>query len=118
MGPLALVFDIGAHDGTDTAYFLARGCTVVAVDADNRMVEALTNRFDRAVKAGKLTIINRAVAGRSGDVLNFYISEQSWWSSAKQAVSDRRGSYATTVEVRTVTLADHRGARPPLLLQD
>jgi len=39
-----LIYDIGLHDGDDTAYYLHKGYRVIAVDADPTMVEGMTVR--------------------------------------------------------------------------
>jgi len=46
-----LVFDIGMHNGDDTAYYLARGYRVVAVEANPSMCATAqaNSRFETSV---------------------------------------------------------------------
>ena len=61
-----LVFDVGAHYGNDTAYYLSRGFRVVAVEAHPKCFCELYQRFSESIAAGKLHILNFAVAERHG----------------------------------------------------
>jgi FkbM family methyltransferase len=100
-----LVFDVGPHEGQDTAYFLRRGSRVVAIDADVRMVEHLRRTFADETHEGRLVVVNAAVADRDDDVLPFHLSKNSWWNSASRDISDRADMADRTVEVQSVTLA-------------
>jgi FkbM family methyltransferase len=76
-----LVYDIGSHDGDDTAYYLYKGYRVVAVDADPTMVEACKRRFADEIRAGKLVILNVGIAAIRGN-LRFWLHKQNRpWSS-------------------------------------
>ncbi len=48
---LDLIYDIGIHNGDDTAYYLSRGYRVVAVDANPLMMDAARQKFAEAVSA-------------------------------------------------------------------
>src|SRR4051794_39311561 len=100
-----LVFDVGPHEGQDTAYFLRRGSRVVAVDADVRMVEHLRRTFAHETDDGRLVVVNAAVADRDDDVLPFHLSKNSWWNSASRDIADRADMVDRTVEVQSITLA-------------
>jgi len=67
------VFDIGLHDGNDTAYYLDRGHRVVAVDANPDVVTAAQTRFAKEVRDGRLTLVNIGVGDREG-TLPFYVN--------------------------------------------
>src|SRR5689334_14492700 len=66
-----LIMDVGAYDGTDTAYYLSLGYRVVAIEADPIRVEALRARFRAEIESGRLSVINTGVADSVG-VLPFY----------------------------------------------
>jgi FkbM family methyltransferase len=100
-----LVFDIGLHLGEDTAYYLARGYRVLAVDADARMVERAAVRFGDAVADRRLTLLNAAVSDRGGSTIEFHLSRNTIWSSADARIAGRQGMGGETVEVETRTLA-------------
>jgi FkbM family methyltransferase len=101
----SLIFDVGSHEGMDTAYYLHVGAKVVAIDADPRMTERLETRFATAVRDGRLELVNRAVAEQRGQHLQFYLSENSWWNSLYSEVADRQGSHSETITVETTTLS-------------
>jgi 16S rRNA A1518/A1519 N6-dimethyltransferase RsmA/KsgA/DIM1 with predicted DNA glycosylase/AP lyase activity len=48
-----LVFDIGAHRGEDTEYYLRRGFRVVSVECEPDNVAALRTRFSREITDGR-----------------------------------------------------------------
>jgi len=56
-----LVFDLGFHRGEDTAYYLAMGYAVVAVDASAALVAEGRERFAEALASGQLTLLQAAV---------------------------------------------------------
>src|SRR5205807_8636106 len=39
------VFDVGMHDGADTAFYLHQGCAVLAIEADPALAAAGRRRF-------------------------------------------------------------------------
>lgn len=57
-----LVFDVGMFDGADTAYYLALGCRVVAVEANPALVAKAEVRFGEAVERGQLTLVHAAIS--------------------------------------------------------
>jgi predicted RNA methylase len=40
-----LVYDVGLHNGDDTAFYLHQGFRVIAIDADPRAAAAAKQRF-------------------------------------------------------------------------
>lgn len=63
-----LVFDVGLHNGSDTAYYLHRGYDVVAVEANPRFCALAERRFAPEIAAGRLEIRSghRGPCGRDG----------------------------------------------------
>ena len=61
-----LIIDVGMHDGTDTAFYLAKGFKVVAVEANPVLVDAARVRFAADIANGRLTIVGAAIAERRG----------------------------------------------------
>jgi FkbM family methyltransferase len=100
----SLIFDIGSHEGLDTAYYLSLGATVVALDADPGMADGLEKKFAPAAQAGRLKVVNRAVAEQAGLQLQFYLSQTSEWNSLHPEVADRKGRHSDTITVETTTL--------------
>lgn len=76
-----LIFDIGFHKGEDTRYYLYRGYDVVAVDAAPDMIAQGKRMFSKEMDEGRLTLLNYIVAREKDTFPEFYISENSEWSS-------------------------------------
>lgn len=69
-----LIYDVGLHNGTDTAYYLHKGYRVVAIDANPVLVAAAQERFRTEIKNGRLTILNIGIAEQQG-TLSFWVNE-------------------------------------------
>jgi FkbM family methyltransferase len=101
-----LVFDIGMHNGDDTAHYLAGGYDVVAVDANPALCEAAAERFAAAIEDGRLTIRNVGIDNRSAAELTFWVSDQSEWSSFSREWATKKGASAAPIRVPVVRFAD------------
>jgi FkbM family methyltransferase len=93
-----LVFDVGAHFGNDTAYYLSRGFRVVAVDAHPSCCCALYRRFPEAVTARKLHILNFAIAEHPGlcTLLESDVDSQ-WNTIVPEVAAGKSGSFSEIV---------------------
>ena len=100
-----LVFDVGLHNGDDTAYYLAHGYDVVAVEANPDFCAAAKKRFAAEIQDGRLTIRNVGIAKQSGE-LTFWISERSEWSSFDKVNATRTGISASPIVVPAIRFAD------------
>ncbi|MGF1500843.1 MAG: FkbM family methyltransferase [Paracoccaceae bacterium] len=99
-----LVFDLGMHRGDDTAFYLAKGFCVVAVEANPALVAAGRRRFADEISAGQLVILNRALWAEDGARLTFHISRANdEWSSLEAFRAEAGGQGREEVEVETVT---------------
>ena len=68
-----LVFDIGASEGNDTAYYLSKGFQVVTVEADSRTYLSLRSRFETELKSNQLMVLNFAASESFGQILNIFV---------------------------------------------
>ncbi len=101
-----LIFDIGMHNGDDTAYYLYRGFKVVAVEADPDLACAGRERFTDAIAAGRLVIVNAAIAEQRGEA-EFWICDQlRVWNSFDRRIASRNGLPCYAVKVQTLPLRD------------
>lgn len=106
MIPLAeLIFDVGLHNGEDTAYYLASGYEVVAIEANPAKCDAAAERFADELAAGRLQIVNAAIAEAPG-VAEFWVSSRSEWSSLDRANASKLGATAALVNVPTMTFGE------------
>jgi FkbM family methyltransferase len=93
------------HNGDDTAYYLARGYDVVAVEANPALCASAGKRFAPEVAAGRLSIRNVGIADVAGE-LEFWVSDRSEWSSFHRANATKGGAQASGISVPTVRFAD------------
>jgi FkbM family methyltransferase len=93
-----IVFDIGMHNGEDTAYYLAKGFCVVSVDANPMLCAAVARRYRDEVTSGRLVILNVGI-GKDSNVMPFYVNlENTEWSSFRPEVASR-GHPTTCINV-------------------
>lgn len=101
-----LIVDVGMHRGQDTAFYLAKGFTVLAIEANPQLVEAASARFASDIRDGRLEILNVAIADQKGTI-DFFVSEREGWGSARKDWADSRAalgieSHVVTVPAETV----------------
>lgn len=100
-----LIYDIGAHHGDDTAWYLQQGYRVVAVEANPMLAKELEAKFSTAIRQGNLTVLNKAVAEKDNETISFYISRDDWRSSTRKNIAEREAAIVQTVQLTTSTLA-------------
>ena len=112
-GPSTLtVFDIGMHNGDDTAFYLERGFRVIAVEASPDLCEQNRVRFEERIARGDLVIVNRAIHWDGGSSVDFYISPVNLeWSSLAQYREEpgANGRARRRISVETITLRELHG---------
>lgn len=69
----ALVYDVGANVGDDSAYYLAKGCRVIAIDANPEICAECETRFAQEIAQGRITILNVGVGDCAG-TLDFHVN--------------------------------------------
>jgi FkbM family methyltransferase len=94
-----LIFDVGAHKGEDTAFYLAKGFRVVSIEANPSFCAALGEQFKDAVSSGRLTILNLAIFKAEGQI-DFYINENNsvWGTTNPEWVERNRQLGAANVK--------------------
>jgi FkbM family methyltransferase len=101
-----LIYDIGFHTGQDTAYYLARGFKVVAVEANPALAEEGRQRFNRAINSGRLVILNEGIAHEAGH-MTFYINpDMTEFSSFDRPIAARQTKRLQEVPIKTRRLLD------------
>src|SRR3954467_117762 len=105
-----LIYDIGLHLGEDTAFYLARGYRVVAIEADPSLVAYCHRRFADAIDDGRLRIVSGAITRGDSPTVTFYRhSSKSDWGTLNEDWAERnigleRAGAIETIEVPTVGL--------------
>jgi FkbM family methyltransferase len=100
-----LIYDIGAHQGDDTGWYLQQGYRVVAVEANPRLANELKRKFNLAIATGKLTVVNAAVAEKDNETVTFFISREDWRSSTIKDLAERDGVIVETTTMPTARLS-------------
>lgn len=100
-----LVYDVGMHNGADTAHYLEEGFRVVAVEADPELFKQANKRFSNEIKAGKLTILELAIGPEEG-THPFWISSNPEYNSFSREHASKWGETAQEIEVQTKPFTD------------
>ena len=105
-----LIYDVGAHKGEDTEFYLEKGFRVVAIEAMPEFCESISKRFSEHVRSGALTVINVAVSNSPGNV-NFYVDDRvSEWGTTNPDWSERNKGFGAgtgrTLTIPAAKLAD------------
>jgi FkbM family methyltransferase len=110
-----IAYDVGMHNGDDTAYYLAKGFSVVAVEANPELAAAARDRFADAIAEGAVVIEECGVGADDAGVATFFVTPE---STVQSSFNPPAGLAAQEVVVQTKTLsglvADHG---PPDLMK-
>ncbi len=98
-----LVYDVGMNEGQNIAYYLAKGCKVVAVEAAPPLVEDVQRRFASDIDRGDLKVINVGVSSEEGS-LPFYFNTDATFRSSFRRPGDF-GDDWTIIDVPTIPLS-------------
>jgi FkbM family methyltransferase len=104
-----LVYDVGMFNGDDTASYLHRGYRVVSIEAHPTWAEDGRRRFADAIRDGRLTILNVAIAPEEGVaqlVVNEQYPDRTSLNAALYAAPANANVPTHTLEVRTVRFRD------------
>lgn len=100
-----LVYDVGMHEGKDTAHYLRRGFRVVSFEANPELVAHNEAQFSEEIRSGRLTIVEGAIVENpaSGDSVDFYLNHgNSQWGTVDP---NRAEEYGTRVAEGVTTIA-------------
>lgn len=101
-----LIYDIGANNGDDTAYYLYKGFRVIAVEANPVLADKVKQRFGEYVENGQLTVLNVGIAEVAATA-TFWVNEQhDEWSSFIKEIAGRHNLPCYPVDVACVRLKD------------
>jgi FkbM family methyltransferase len=102
---MAIIYDIGMHNGSDTAHYLSKGFSVVAVEANPLLADAGRSRFQAEIEQGRLKLLNIGIGEVDGESTFWINQSNSEWSSFLVDVATRNGTKAEKVPIRTRTFA-------------
>jgi FkbM family methyltransferase len=95
-----IAYDVGMNNGDDTEYYLAKGFSVVGIEANPELCQACTSKFSSYIATERLKIINCAVGAVEGSA-QFYVNRDNHVLSSLQQPSEglSQGSW-TSVPVQ------------------
>ncbi|RWM75657.1 hypothetical protein [Mesorhizobium sp.] len=96
-----LVYDVGMHNGDDTAFYVSQGYRVVAIEADPAQAEAQRKRFVAEIEKGQVHVVEAAIGPSHGQASFGSVAIP---SSTRSIGKMRR--CATTLLMRSRSLAD------------
>jgi FkbM family methyltransferase len=106
-----LIFDVGLHKGEDTDFYLKKGFRVVAFEAHPDHIAHCKLRFQEAIAARRLRIVEGAIAPQAaGERIAFYrnLQKSNWGTIDAKWVerNERLGTHSVRMEVARVDLAE------------
>jgi FkbM family methyltransferase len=102
-----LIYDIGAHRGEDTDFYLGKGFRVVAIEANPVLVEQLRTRFPGELRSGQLIVVDKAVGSKLDETISFFVNElKDDWSATDREVASKGTMAVTEVKVHTISLQE------------
>ena len=101
----SLIFDIGCNNGEDSDFYLKKGFTVVAVEANPTSCAELRRRFAGEIAAGRFILVDKAIAEQAGEITFYLNTVGSGWGTTMPDYAERSTSYAgdiTTLVVEAI----------------
>jgi len=100
MTGVKLIYDIGANDGADTAYYLGLGYSVVAIEANPALARRLRERFVKEIADGRVIVVNTAVMKEDREEVMLYVGEDDTESSLIRSMAERSGLVRERIVVK------------------
>jgi FkbM family methyltransferase len=91
----SLIFDVGCHNGQDSDFFLRKGFTVVAVEANPTLCAELRRRFSSHIADGRFVLVEKAIAEQAGEVEFFMNLNVSTWGTIRANMAERNAAGGT-----------------------
>jgi FkbM family methyltransferase len=102
-----LIFDLGLHKGADAEYYISKGFNVIGVEANPELCKHVRDANKDALREGKLTVVERALATSSGHTVSFFINDShDDWGSLSKDNCEQGVATAREIKVDSVTLHD------------
>jgi FkbM family methyltransferase len=104
-----LIYDVGAHKGEDSDFYLKLGYRVVAIEANPVLCEYLRQRFSKEIEDRTFTLLESAVGDSDGSVPFYLNKKNSAWGTADPArarINDRKRAGSEEIKVPGVRFRD------------
>jgi FkbM family methyltransferase len=96
------VFDVGMNNGDDTAYYLSKGCKVIAVEANPILAQRARERFQAEIASGRLVVESLGVCDSPGNIPFWINEERDVFSSFDRPRASRGGMRCQSVDIQCV----------------
>ena len=96
-----LIYDVGAHCGSDTGHYLALGYRVLAIEADPTIADGLRKRFADAIATDRLTVLQCGVADSDGESAFYLCPSNPEWNSFDKGWAAAHGTQSQEIRVPT-----------------
>lgn len=96
-----MIYDVGAENGDDSAYYLHRGFKVIGIEANPDAVERLRARFSAEIGEGRYVLLPVGIAERPGKARFWICDDHPPWSSFDREIASRQGSRHHCVDIET-----------------
>ena len=93
MSTAAMVFDVGLHNGDDTAYYLSLGYKVVGVEANPLLAAKCAARFENEIRDGRVRVINGGLLKEPGTFTFYRNLTDDGWSSFEPDRGKKDGAW-------------------------
>lgn len=103
---MKLIYDLGANHGGDTAFYLAKGARVIAVEASPALAAVLRSRFAREIAGGRCVIVEAAIMPQACKIPFFVNPRCDHWSSLSEEWASRDGGPVERYEVRGASVSE------------
>ena len=101
-----LIYDVGLHNGDDTASYLHQGYRVVAVEANPMFVEQARCRFEQEIRDRRLTLLNIGIGEKAGRADFWICDDNPVWSSFDRSAASRDGRRHHALRVQMATFRE------------
>jgi FkbM family methyltransferase len=90
-----LIYDVGMHHAKDTEFYLRKGFRVVAIEANQALIQQVEKRLANFIADGSLTILYVAIAPEPGEI-EFYINkDKDDWSTISKDYVEKNENFGT-----------------------
>jgi FkbM family methyltransferase len=100
-----LIFDVGAHRGEDSEFYLKLGYRVVGIEANPELAAELKDRHRLEIERGAYAVVDKAISETPGTISFFVNKKLSVWGTADPDWARRnKGMGADSEEIKVPSI--------------
>jgi FkbM family methyltransferase len=102
-GAKGLIYDVGAHKGEDTEYYLRKGFSVVAIEPNPELYAELVAKFRQFLDCGRLILLDASISDTAGETVLYVNANSAWATTDPEWVirNQKLGASSTPVIVKS-----------------